>query len=59
MSGACLVCALMALGIKWHLKRQNAEIERAELEEGVLASSAIAGSKASQRDGIVTFRYVH
>ncbi|KAJ5134185.1 hypothetical protein N7448_000792 [Penicillium atrosanguineum] len=60
MSGACLVCALMALFIKWHLKSQNADIERVELEGGVLASSAIAGSKAGYRaDGVVSFRYVH
>lgn len=60
MSGACLVCAVTALGIKWHLKRQNAEIERAELEEGALIGSAIAGSKTGQRsDAVVSFRYVH
>ncbi|KAJ5099422.1 hypothetical protein N7532_006423 [Penicillium argentinense] len=58
MSGACLVCALMAFGIKRRLKRQNAEIEKAELEEGVLAgSSAIAGK--TRVDGMVSFRYVH
>ncbi|OQE19562.1 hypothetical protein PENSTE_c015G09378 [Penicillium steckii] len=58
MSGACLVCALMALGIKWHLKKQNAEIERAEMEDGVLASSsAISGT--GRADGVVSFRYVH
>ncbi|KAJ5966319.1 hypothetical protein N7481_013033 [Penicillium waksmanii] len=58
MSGACLVCALMALGIKWHLKKQNAEIERAEMEDGVLASSsAITGT--ARADGVVSFRYVH
>lgn len=60
MSGACLVCAITAVGIKWHLKRQNAELERAEVEGGRLAGSAIAGSKAGCRpDGVVTFRYVH
>lgn len=58
MSGACLVCALMALGIKWHLKKQNTEIERAEMEDGVLASSsAITGT--ARADGVVSFRYVH
>lgn len=60
MSGACLVCAVTALGIKWHLKRQNTEIERAELEEGALIGSTIAGSKTGQRsDAVVSFRYVH
>ncbi|KAJ5104935.1 hypothetical protein NUU61_002282 [Penicillium alfredii] len=60
MSGACLVCAIMALGIKWHLKRENAELARAELEEGALAGSAIAGPKTGYRaDGVVSFRYVH
>jgi hypothetical protein len=58
MSGACLVCALMALGIKWHLKKQNVEIERAEMEEGAVASSsAITGT--ARADGVVSFRYVH
>ena len=58
MSGACLVCALMALCIKWHLKKQNAQIKRAELEDGVLAgSSAIAGT--ARVEGVVSFRYVH
>ncbi|KAJ5947398.1 hypothetical protein N7466_000413 [Penicillium verhagenii] len=60
MSGACVVCALMALGIKWHLKKQNMELEKAELEEGILAGSVIAGSRYGQRsDGVVSFRYVH
>lgn len=60
MSGACVVCAVMALGIKWHLKRQNAEIEKAELEEGILAGSSIAGSRVGQRaDAVISFRYVH
>jgi hypothetical protein len=60
MSGACLVCAVTALGIKWHLNRQNAELERAEAEEGRLAGSAISGMKTGSRpDGVVAFRYVH
>ncbi|KAJ5689504.1 hypothetical protein N7462_003896 [Penicillium macrosclerotiorum] len=60
MSGACLFCAIMALGIKWHLKRENSRIEKAELEEGTFVGSAIAGSKTGlQADGVVSFRYVH
>ncbi|KAJ5524762.1 hypothetical protein N7494_011412 [Penicillium frequentans] len=60
MSGACVVCAAMALGIKWHLKRQNVELEKAELEDGVLAGSVIVESRYGQRpDGLVSFRYVH
>jgi hypothetical protein len=60
MSGACVLCAMMALGIKRYLKRQNAELEKTELEEGVLAGSVIAASRYGQRsDGVITFRYVH
>lgn len=60
MSGACLVCAIMALVIKQYLKKQNAELDRAELEEGVLSGSAIVGSKSgAAAEGVVAFRYVH
>ncbi|CAG8206564.1 unnamed protein product [Penicillium salamii] len=60
MSGACLVCAMTALGIKWHLKKQNAELEKAELEEGRVAGEAIAGQeRGDSPGGVVSFRYVH
>ncbi|CAG8116378.1 unnamed protein product [Penicillium salamii] len=60
MSGACLVCAMTALGIKWHLKKQNAELEKAELEEGRVAGEAIAGQeRGNPHGGVVSFRYVH
>ncbi|CAG7916922.1 unnamed protein product [Penicillium olsonii] len=59
MSGACLVCAVTALGIKWHLKQQNAELEKAELEEGTMAGPALGPEAGSRPGGVVSFRYVH
>lgn len=59
MSGACLVCACMALGIKYYLKREN---RRFEIEEmgGDLPANAIKGSKSGHGgEAVVTFRYVH
>lgn len=60
MGGACVVCAVMAICIKWHLKRQNVGLEKAELEEEVLAGSVIARSRHGQKSaGVISFRYVH
>ncbi|OAG01167.1 retrograde regulation protein 2 [Paraphaeosphaeria sporulosa] len=59
MSAACLICAGMAIFIKYYLKRQNANMEREELEEGRVGGG-IKGSKAGHGgDAIVRFRYVH
>ena len=59
MSGACLVCAGMALFIKYYLKKQNRRFEEEE-ERGVVNHEQI---KASRTDGagnaVVAFRYVH
>lgn len=59
MSGACLVCAALALFIKCYLRRQNRRFE-AEEERGIVNHEQI---KASRADGagnaVVAFRYVH
>ncbi|KUJ16002.1 MFS general substrate transporter [Mollisia scopiformis] len=57
MCAASLVCALMAIGIKYHLKRENARFEREEMGGEVPARTI----KASKSDGeaVVSFRYVH
>lgn len=57
MSGACLVCAGMAVGIKYHLKRENARFEAEELR-GEVHHKGIQGSKAGG-EAVVSFRYVH
>lgn len=59
MSGACLVCAGVALSIKFYLKKQNAKFEEEE-RVGVTSHSHISGSKAGHGgEGVVSFRYVH
>ncbi|KAL0932862.1 major facilitator superfamily transporter [Colletotrichum truncatum] len=59
MSGACLVCAGVALSIKYYLKKQNAKFEEEE-RLGVTSHSHIVGSKAGRGgEGVVSFRYVH
>ncbi|KAF6808785.1 hypothetical protein CPLU01_15618 [Colletotrichum plurivorum] len=59
MSGACLVCAGVALSIKFYLKKQNAKFEEEE-RAGVTSHSHISGSKAGHGgEGVVSFRYVH
>ncbi|KAL1865061.1 hypothetical protein VTK73DRAFT_5516 [Phialemonium thermophilum] len=59
MSGACMVCCLMALSIKYYLKKQNLKFE-AEEERGVVSHAYIKGSKKGHGgDGVVSFRYVH
>ncbi|KKY17974.1 putative allantoate permease [Phaeomoniella chlamydospora] len=60
MSGACLVCAGMAMGIKWHLKRENQQIEQMENSSGELAGGKIRGAKEGHAgEAHVMFRYVH
>lgn len=59
MSGACLLCAGMAIYIKRYLKNQNKKFELEE-QEGVVNHAAIRGSKAGHGgDAVVAFRYVH
>ncbi|ORY66004.1 major facilitator superfamily domain-containing protein [Pseudomassariella vexata] len=59
MSGACLVVAGTALGIKHYLRKQNRKFE-AEEENGVVSHAQIKGSKTGHGgDAIVAFRYVH
>lgn len=59
MSGACLVCAGVALSIKFYLKKQNTKFEEEE-RAGVTSHSHISGSKAGHGgEGVVSFRYVH
>lgn len=59
MSGACLVCAGMALYIKHYLKQQNRKFEEEE-EQGVVSHAQIKGSKTGHGgDAVVSFRYVH
>ena len=59
MSGACLVCSVMALAIKRYLRAQNSNFE-AEEQRGVVSHTYVRASKAGHGgDGIVSFRYVH
>lgn len=59
MSGACLVCAALALLIKAYLRRQNRRFEEEEAR-GVVEHEQI---RAARGDGagnaVVAFRYVH
>lgn len=59
MSGACLVTACVALGLKWHLKRENRKLEQQE-RVGELGDRHLRGAKAGHGgDAVVSFRYVH
>ncbi|KAK4504980.1 hypothetical protein PRZ48_002943 [Zasmidium cellare] len=55
MSGACIVCAGAAIGIKAYLGRQNRVIERREIEGGLDFDNA---GKDVTKSGVVSFRYV-
>lgn len=55
MSGACVVTAAVAVGIKWHLRGEN---ERFEREEGRGIRGAREGRGAGG-EAVVAFRYVH
>ncbi|KAL4739948.1 major facilitator superfamily domain-containing protein [Aspergillus similis] len=60
MSGACLLCAVMALTIKWYLRRENKRMDEEEDRNG--EASAGAAGTVSRRLGeeqILSFRYVH
>ncbi|KAF3762031.1 MFS general substrate transporter [Cryphonectria parasitica EP155] len=59
MSGACLLCAGMALYIKFYLKKQNSNFEEEE-ERGIVGHTQVTGSKVGHGgDAVVSFRYVH
>jgi len=59
MCAACVVCALMAMAIKLHLKKENVKFEMAE-SEGEIRTDAIKGSKAGRGgEAVITFGYVH
>lgn len=61
MSGACVVCASMAMAIKWHLKKENKRIEKEETEHGLMAGGVLRATKEGHDGGEATlsFRYVH
>lgn len=59
MSGACLLCASLALYIKLYLKKQNKKFQIEE-QRGIVNHAGIRGSKAGHGgDAVVAFRYVH
>ncbi|KAF4546044.1 Allantoate permease [Lasiodiplodia theobromae] len=59
MSGACVVTAVAAVGIKRHLKKENAKFEREEME-GEVRHKGIAGAREGRgAEAVVRFRYVH
>ncbi|KAL4794070.1 major facilitator superfamily domain-containing protein [Aspergillus venezuelensis] len=62
MSGACALCAIMALVIKWYLKRENKRMDEEELEGRNEEEAVGAGTGVSRRLGeeqVISFRYVH
>ncbi|KAK7934878.1 hypothetical protein PG985_000373 [Apiospora marii] len=64
MAGGCVVCAGVALGIKYHLRQQNARFESeeaaAERDGAAAAYAQIQGAKKGHGgDAVVSFRYVH
>ncbi|KAF2656246.1 MFS general substrate transporter [Lophiostoma macrostomum CBS 122681] len=59
MSAACLICAGMAIFIKYYLKKQNRKMEREEVEMGVVGGGIKAAKAGHGGDAVVRFRYVH
>lgn len=60
MSGACVVCAGMALYLKYYLRKQNRLLEEEEQRGVVGGHSQIHGARAGHGgDAVVSFRYVH
>lgn len=57
MCAASLICALMAIGIKYYLKRENSRFEREEMG-GEVPARVIKASK-NGGEAVVRFRYVH
>jgi hypothetical protein len=58
MAGACVVCGLAALFIKYYLKKQNERMEEEEAR-GVVSSQIRGSSKGGAGEAVVSFRYVH
>ncbi|KAL4773547.1 major facilitator superfamily domain-containing protein [Aspergillus nidulans var. acristatus] len=60
MSGACLLCAVMALTIKWYLRRENKRMDEEEdRNEEVTAGATGTISRRLGEEQILSFRYVH
>ncbi|KAL5049333.1 hypothetical protein BDW71DRAFT_204598 [Aspergillus fruticulosus] len=60
MSGACLLCAVMALTIKWYLRRENKRMNEEEGQnEEASASASGAVSRRLGEEQVLSFRYVH
>lgn len=60
MSGACLVCAGLALFIKAYLRRQNRRFEEEEAAGGGVEHGQIKAARGDgQGNAVVAFRYVH
>ena len=58
MSGACLLCAVMALVIKWHLRKENKRMDEEE-DQNVSATATGAVSRRLGEEQVISFRYVH
>lgn len=58
MSGACVVCAVMAFDIKAYLGRQNKIIMQRELQEGEDVGKVLGKVSGMGDKAVVTFRYV-
>lgn len=58
MSGACLLCAVMALAIKWHLRKENKRMDEEE-DQSVSATATGAVSRRLGEEQVIAFRYVH
>lgn len=59
MSGACVVCAAMALFVKFYLKRQNEKFEEEEARGIVNHEQIKAARNDNTGNAVVVFRYVH
>ncbi|RDW92712.1 uncharacterized protein DSM5745_00034 [Aspergillus mulundensis] len=59
MSGACLLCAVMALTIKWYLRRENRRMDEEEDRAEAGASATGAVSRRLGEGQVLAFRYVH
>lgn len=58
MSGACLLCAVMALVIKWHLRKENKRMDEEE-DQNVSATATGTVSRRLGEEQVISFRYVH
>ncbi|KAL4875222.1 hypothetical protein BJY04DRAFT_202605 [Aspergillus karnatakaensis] len=57
MSGACLLCAVMALVIKWYLARENRRMDEEEREDQSTEGGVLSRRLGEQQ--VISFRYVH